>query len=269
MKNVVFRLILLLAATGCTVLEDRLPCPCYLDIDYREVLSAAWPADWEGCVDVTLYAPPPVWTENRRMADCPDIEEVAVDKAQVRVVSLVHNRPLREFLSAGTAVTYEAGNQIDSLYVHTETVDCTGEEACSVLRPHKQFSTLFFTDEAGGDICRSYNLVIRGSTCGFDAADFTAIDGAYLYTVQENDGAGRISVRIPRQRRSDLVLEFWDKDDHTRRFTSPVGLYLFAAGYDPDAIDLQDYTIRIDFRQALLYLRVSDWETERVFALYD
>ena len=41
MKNVVFRLILLLAATGCTVLEDRLPCPCYLDIDYREVLSDA------------------------------------------------------------------------------------------------------------------------------------------------------------------------------------------------------------------------------------
>ncbi|MBQ1673109.1 MAG: hypothetical protein II064_03385 [Bacteroidales bacterium] len=111
--------------------------------------------------------------------------------------------------------------------------------------------------------------MIRGSTCGFDAADFTAIDGAYLYTVQENDGAGRISVRIPRQRRNDLVLEFWDKDDHTRRFTSPVGLYLFAAGYDPDALDLTDYTIRIDFRQALLYLRVSDWETERVFALYD
>ena len=93
MKNVVFRLILLLAATGCTVLEDRLPCPCYLDIDYREVLSAAWPADWEGCVDVTLYAPPPVWTENRRMADCPDIEEVAVDKAQGMV-------PVQQLLKA-------------------------------------------------------------------------------------------------------------------------------------------------------------------------
>lgn len=269
MKNVVFRLILLLAATGCTVLEDRLPCPCYLDIDYREVLSAAWPADWEGCVDVTLYAPPPVWTENRRMADCPDIEEVAVDKAQVRVVSLVHNRPLREFLSAGTAVTYEAGNQIDSLYVHTETVDCTGEEACSILRPHKQFSTLFFTDESGGDICRSYNLVIRGSTCGFDAADFTAIDGAYLYTVQENDGAGRISVRIPRQLRDDLVLEFWDKESRLKLFSSPLGLRIFDAGYDPAAEELPDYEFRIDFRRALVFLRIVDWEEVRVYGLYE
>lgn len=269
MKKTLFRLLLLLTVPGCTVLEDRSPCPCYLDIDYREVLSAPWPDEWDGCVDVTLYAPPPVWTEKRRMADCPAMEEVAVGKAEIRVVGLVHNRPMRNFLADGTQIRYEAGNQIDSLYVHTEEVDCTGEEACSVLRPHKQFSTLFFTDEADGERCRAYNLVIRGSTCGFDAADLSAVEGAYLYTVQEDDGTGRISVRIPRQLRSDLVLEFWDKDDHLKRFSSPVGLYLLAAGYDPQALDLPDYTIRIDFRQALLYLRVADWETEQVFALYD
>lgn len=269
MRRVLCCCLLLADLTACSVLEDRIPCPCYLDIDYREVLAAGWPSAWEGCVDVTLYAPPPVWTENRRMEDCPDIEEVAVDKAQIQVVGLVHNRPLRQFLSAGTAIRYEAGNQIDSLYVHTEAVDCTGEEACSVLRPHKQFSTLFITDEADGALCRQYNLVIRGTTCGFDAADCSALDGEYLYTVQEDDGTGRISVRVPRQKQSDLVLEFWDKDDHLKRFTSPVGLYLFAAGYNPDALDLPDCEIRIDFRQLLLYLRITDWKEEQVFALYD
>ncbi|MBR5018476.1 MAG: hypothetical protein IKX53_02435 [Bacteroidales bacterium] len=269
MKKRLIGSIPLLLCLSCTVLEDRVPCPCYLDIDYREVLAAAWGEQWEGCVDVTLRAPEPVWSENRRMGECPDIEEVAVEKARILVVGLVHNRPMRDFLGAGTQLVYEAGNQIDSLYVHTEEVDCTGEEAHSILRPHKQFSTLFITDEAGGDLCRPYNLVIRGTTCGFDAADFSAIDGTYLYTVQEKDGTGRISVRVPRQKRSDLVLEFWDKEDHLKRFSSPVGLYLFAAGYDPDAPDLPDYEIRIDFRQALLYLRVSDWEEEHVFSLYD
>ncbi|MBR0223885.1 MAG: hypothetical protein IJL93_06390 [Bacteroidales bacterium] len=268
MKKWLCRSLLLLSFPACTVLEDRLPCPCYLDIDYREVLAADWPDDWDGCVDVTLYAPPPVWTENRRMTACPEVEEVAVDKSRIRVVGLVHNRPLRAFLAEGTQIRYEAGNQMDSLYVHTEEVDCTGEEARSVLRPHKQFTTLFFTDEADGDLCRNYNLVVRGTSCGFDAADLSALEGAYLYTVQEDDGTGRISVRIPRQLRSDLVLEFWDKDDHLKRFTSPVGLYLFAAGYDPDAPDLPDYEIRIDFRQALLYLRVADWTETQVFALY-
>ena len=95
------------------------------------------------------------------------------------------------------------------------------------------------------------------------------MDGEYLYTVQEDDGTGHIRVRIPRQKKGDLVLEFWDKDDHLKRFASPVGLYLFAAGYDPAAADLPDYEIRIDFRQMLLYLRVSDWDETRVFALYE
>ena len=95
------------------------------------------------------------------------------------------------------------------------------------------------------------------------------LDGDYLYTIQEDDGTGRISVRIPRQKQADLLLEFWDKDDHLKRFSTPIGLYLFAAGYDPDALDLSDYEIHIDFRQALLYLRVADWTETRVFALYD
>lgn len=269
MKQCFFCAVLLLVFPSCTVLEDRVPCPCYLDIDYREVLQSPWPDGWGGCVDVTLFAPPPVWTENRRMEACPEVEEVAVEKAQLRVVGLVHNRPMRDFLDGGTQIRYEAGNQIDSLYVHTEVVDCTGEEARSVLRPHKQFSTLFFTDEADGEWCRRYNLVIRGTTCGLDTEDFSALDGEYLYTIQEDDGAGRISVRIPRQKQADLLLEFWDKDDHLKRFSTPIGLYLFAAGYDPDALDLPDYEIHIDFRQALLYLRVADWTETRVFALYD
>lgn len=260
---------LCLLGTACTVREDRLPCPCYLDIDYREVLAASWGEQWGGRVDVALRAPDPFWTESRRMGDCPAIEEVPVEKSLVRIVGLVHNRPMRNFLETDTRIVYEPGNQIDSLYVHTETVDCTGEEARSVLQPHKQFSTITFTDEADGDLCRRYNLVVRGTTCGFDAVDFSAVEGEYLYTVQEDDGTGHIRVRIPRQKKADLVLEFWDKDDYLKRFASPVGLYLFAAGYDPAAADLPDYEIRIDFRQMLLYLRVSDWDETRVFALYE
>ena len=49
----------------------------------------------------------------------------------------------------------------------------------------------------------------------------------------------------------------------------PVGMYLFAAGYDPDAIDLPDFSFRIDFRDALLYLRIADWQDEYIYSLYD
>ena len=259
----------MLAGSACSVLEDREPCPCYLDIDYQEVLSAPLSEAALQKVEVGLFDATLCWTVDHRLAECPSLEEVSVDKARLRAVAVVHDHPLQRFLEAGTIISYEAGNQIDALYVHTEDVDCTGEEARCVLHPHKQFSTITFTDGADGAFCRQYNMVVRGTTCGFDAADFSALDGAYLYTIQEDDGQGGIKVRIPRQKRGDLLLEFWDKEDHLKRFTCPVGLYLFDAGYDPDAPDLQDFDVRIDFRSGLLYLRVADWEDEYLYSLYE
>ena len=254
---------------GCTVMEDRVQCPCYLDIDYGEMLEMRQLDGKAGRVDVGLYDPLAVMSSSKKVEECPTVEEVQVEKAMIRVVAILHDRPLRNFLEDSTRVTYEPGNQIDSVFVHTEAIDCTGEEALCVLRPKKQFTTIFFTDELGGEICRSYNMVIRGSTCGFEASDLSAVEGQYLYTVQERDAEGRISVRIPRQTKSDLMLEFWDKDDHLKRFSCPVGLHIFDAGYDTGAEDLPDYEIRIDFRQGILYLRVADWKEERIYALYE
>ena len=259
----------LLAGSGCSVLENREPCPCYLDIDYREVLSSELSGIPQWKVEVGLFDVSRCWMADYRLMDCPQLEEVSVEKARLRAVAVVHDHPLRSFLADGTQIRYEEGNQIDALYVYTEEVDCTDEEATCVLHPHKQYSTLTFTDEAGGDFCRQYNMVVRGTTCGFDATDFSALDGAYLYTVQEDDGQGEVRVRIPRQKRSDLLLEFWDKEDHLKRFTCPVGLYLFAMGYDPDVPDLPDFEVRIDFRSGLLYLRVADWEDEYLYSLYE
>lgn len=267
--RVLFGCFLLCAGIGCTVREDRLPCPCYLDIDYRALLAAAPVLDTSGRVDVLLLDEGSRWTTQHPLELCPELEEVAVGKNQVQVVALVHDKPWQDFLAQGTRVCYEAGNEMDALYAFTDWVDCTDEEANCVLQPHKQFSTIQFTDEADGAICRRYNMVIRGTTCGFDAADLSAVEGEYLYTVQEDDGQGRICVRIPRQIRSDLLLEFWEKDAHRLLFSSPVGMYLFAAGYDPGAIDLPDFSLRIDFRDALLYLRIADWQDEYIYSLYD
>lgn len=259
---------LLTGAAGCSVKEDREPCPCYLDVDYTEVLSTR-PLDGQpGNVDVGVYLPTAEYPTTFRLEACPDINENVVDKGIARVIGVVHNRPLRAFLEHGTAVTWEEGNQIDSVYVHTTDVDCRGEEAYCLLQPHKQFHTIFFSDEFGGEALRTYNMVIKGSTCGFNAEDFSAIPGAYLYTVQEYDRDGGISVRVPRQINDDLRLEFWTKDDYRKVFTCPVGQYLKATGYDKDAVDLCDFDIKVNFRDALVYVRVADWEDEYVFKLY-
>ena len=267
--RVLFGCFLLCAGIGCTVREDRQPCPCYLDLDYRELLAAVPELDTAGRVDVLLQDAGSRWTTQHPLEQCPELEEISVEKSRLQVVALVHDKPWLDFLAKGTQVTYEAGNEIDALYAHTDWVDCNEEEARCVLQAHKQFSTLQFTDEDDGALCRQYNMVIRGTTCGFDAADLSAVEGPYLYTVQEDDGQGRICVRIPRQIRSDLLLEFWEKDAHRLLFSCPVGLYLFAAGYDPAAVDLPDFCLRIDFREALLYLRITDWQDEYIYSLYE
>ena len=264
-----FGCFLLCAGIGCTVREDRLPCPCYLDVDYRALLAAEPAVGTAGRVDLLLQDAGSRWMTQHPLELCPELEEFSVEKNRLQVIALVHDKPWRDFLAADTRVTYEPGNEMDALYASTQWVDCSDEEASCVLQSHKQFSTLQFTDEAGGALCRRYNMVIRGSTCGFDAADLSAVEGEYLYTVQEDDGQGRICVRIPRQLRNDLLLEFWEKDRHNLLFSCPVGLYLFAAGYDSAAEDLPDFSLRIDFRDALLYLRIADWKDEYIYSLYD
>lgn len=257
-----------LAAGGCTVREDRQPCPCFLDVDYREVLAADLFSGEPGTVDVAVLIPGHPVRCTHKLAACPEIEEKTVRRDTAQVVALVSNRMPEGFPELGTEIRYEPGNQMDSLYVHTDRVDCTVEEATCVLKPLKQFSTLTFTDEKAGETLREYNLVVRGSTCGLDAADLSALEGKYLYTVQERDRNGNISVRIPRQTDGSLMLDFYDKDSYLQLFSAPIGLYLFDAGYDPRAPGLEDYTIRINFEKALVYLRIDGWEEEYIYQLY-
>lgn len=258
------------AACSCSVLEDREQCPCYLDVDYSGILDGRPLGGQSAGFNVTVYNPSPVDEAVYSPETAPRIDSIRIRKSMAKVVGVFHNRPGRMFLSGGTRVTWEEGNQMDSVYVHSTDVDCTGEEAYCLLEAHKQFSTLTFLDGTGGSELRKYNMVVRGATCGFDAADFTkALDGPYLCDVQEDDGRGNILVRVPRQKDDSLVLEFWTKDSLKRKlYTCPVGAYMMAAGYDGRMADLQDFVIRIDFRSALVYIRVADWEDEYVYALY-
>lgn len=259
--------LLLPAVCNCTVLEDRAPCPGYLDIDYRQLPNALPDGGPGGTVEVAWLSDAMRWTVRHALSDCPSAEEVPVEKTQARAVAVVHANPQRTYLTEGTQILCEPGSQIGILYADAQDVDCSGEEACFVIQPHKQFSTLVFTD-AGNDLFRQYDLLVRGTTCGFDAADLSALDGDYVCPAEDADGTGRIAVRIPRQKQGDMVLEFWSREDRRKYLVSPVGRYLFAAGYDPSAPDLPDYEIRVDFREALLYLRVADWDEEYLYSLY-
>lgn len=269
LKNVLVLGILLYAASGCSVKEDREPCPCYLDVDYSAVLESRPLDRIPGSVDVSVFVPGRTCPTSFPLSSCPYVKENVVKRSLAQVVGVVHSRPGRDFLSGDGLVTWAPGNQIDSVFVHTSTVDCTGEDAYCRLDVHKQFHTLFFSDEFGGGALREYNLVVVGSTCGFNALTLEAVEGKYLYTVQDYDAEGGISVRVPRQISDDLMLEMWTKDDYRRVFAAPIGQYMARTGYDRTAADLTDFDIFINFRQAAVYVRVADWEDRYITANFD
>ena len=259
---------LALALAGCSVLEDRLPCPCYLDIDYRKVLLGGWGSFPGAVISVSAYAPDSIWRAKHSLVSCPETEELTVGRDSIRVIALVHSGLLSSLPLYGWLIACLPERQIDSLFVYTETVDCNGEEARAVVVPHKQFSTLSFCDGEDGALLRQYDLVVQGTTSGFDLTDLSAVEGSYVVRVDEAPGSGCFPVRIPRQLRPDLMLAFRSRNNPQDRFTCPVGRYLFEAGYDPEAVDLPDYELRIDLRNALIGIRVRGWEDEYVHSLY-
>ena len=248
---------------SCSVLEDRKPCPCFLDVDYSRVLDG--PCSASGLVRVEVLTPLLEVFGETPLAACPDTVEFVVTRSAATVVGAVSPSDSLPWNADGTRIAYAAGNQMDSLYLHASPVDCSGEEAYCLLMPTKQFSTVFITDNRGGEALRAFNLVVRGSTCGLDVRDGSALPGDYLYTVQDYDAAGGISVRIPRQIDNDLVLLLYDRGTYNRRFTIPVGRVLPL----PDASQpLPDYEVRIDFEAMLSYVRIADWEEVGMTAIF-
>ena len=255
------------ALSGCSVMENREPCPCYLDLDYSEVL-AEWPSDGpSGKIEVGVYRLSSDYSSVYLLSDCPSSEEKAVTRGMAEVVGVVHNRPARFLLSDGTRIRWAAGHQIDSVYGHHSTVDCTGEEARCLLELHKQFHTVRISDGFDGAMLHAYKLVVQGTTSGFDESDFSAIEGDYGFTVPEQEGV--TSFRIPRQLRDDLLLKCLRPEDDAVAFTFPLGRYLAATGYDKSALDLCDFDLKIDFRRSVAYIRIAGWIDEWMVSLYE
>ncbi len=250
---------------SCSVLEDRRPCPCFLDVDYTYILDGAFGADPSGFVRVEVLNPALEVSGETALAVCPDTAEFRVTRTAATVVGVVSPSDSLPWSADGKRIAYAAGNQMDSIYLHVSQVDCSGEEAYCLLTPTKQFSTVFITDNRGGEALRAYNLVVKGSTCGLDVRTGAALPGEYLYTVQDYDASGGISVRIPRQTGNDLVLLLYDRDTYTRRLTVPIGRRMIVpTGSGP----LPDYEVQVDFEAMISYVRIADWDESGIVAIF-
>lgn len=255
-RHIVFALLAtLLIPVSCTVKEDRVPCPAYLNVsflDRENILGKVGLLGWDQSemfresIDVADYDP--YWVK-------------AVHKEVFWFAAWEGNR---DALVAGRYVTIAPGNQCDSLYAYFQVVDATVDEMTyAEVAFKKQFATVRVDILKSAAEMRSYDFFVRGNTNGFDMLTFEPVPGAFSFVPSPAAGARVIEFRLPRQSDNSVALTIWREGLPIGDF--PLGEYIARTGYRWDTEELQDIYVVIDLVVGQITINVEGWEEGAVF----
>lgn len=238
------------AASSCSVKEDRVPCPCYLNVSFAEreklvgddVSLAGWNGAeiFRGLIDVADYDP--YWVK-------------AVEKGMIDFASW---KGIDKVTRNDKSLIIAEGQQCDSLYAYFDHVDATGEMAYTEVSFHKQFCTVILDIRKSAAELSRYSFLIEGNTCGFDLMGYGAVEGAFRYEARAVSGENVTMFRVPRQNDNSLKVTVYL--DGTRVTSFPLGEFIARLGYDWTAIDLQDVYVAVDLVAGLVTIKVEGWE---------
>ena len=247
----------LLLSCSCSVKEDRVPCPCYLEV--------VLPQDRAGDeVGISLWRDIEVY---RATVDPADFPEAWIKPVKKGMVTLAAWRGVRLATAAGHYLTIPFGEQCDSLYAFHEEVDATGERARSEIVFRKQFATVHLDIRKDAAAMRRFIFLIEGGTCGFDLHTFAPVAGAFRWEGTATEGDRIVRFRIPRQ--SDESLALGILYDGSLAGSFPLGEYIARLGYDWGTEELQDIYVTVDLVLGLVTVSVSGWEDGAVFHLIE
>ena len=244
----------LAAAVSCSVKEDRVACPCYLNVGFtdRETVRG----------EVGLLG----WDDAERFRERIRVEEH--DPYWVKAVRkgtfwLAAYRGNSGAVASGRYITIAPGSQCDSLYAHFEEVDATGEMAYAEVTFRKQFATVRVDILKSAAQMRDYDFAVRGNTNGFDLLTFEPVPGAFSYDPEPEPGARVIEFRVPRQSDNSLALAIWHGGQSLGDF--PLGQYIARTGYSWETEELQDIYVVIDLVLGQVIIQVEGWEEGATF----
>jgi hypothetical protein len=239
------------------VKEDRLPCPCYLDVflpqegNVTKADISLW-RDGEICratVDPSDY--PSGWTKPVSKGLLTFACWHGADKDQV----------------TGHYLTIPLGLQCDSLYAYHSLVDATGERARSEVVFHKQFATVHLDIGKDASQMQRFTFLVEGNSCGFDLHTFDPVEGGFRWEGAARPGERIVRFRIPRQ--GDSTLSLAVRCDGAPAGSYPLGEYITRLGYDWSTEDLQDIYVTVDIILGLVMISISGWEDGTVFHLIE
>ena len=251
-----------LTAPSCSVKEYREDCPCFLSLDLRRAFDDIVNGPEE--LILAVYCPETYYRETYLSTNFPDSIEIKVPRGQV-TVSAISVRDSKSVKDKSLVISY--GNQADSVYAFSSTVDTSGESASESVDLHKQYSTVylkFLWPEDGGP-SSSPGLRVRSSTNGLLLDALEPSKGAFCIELPPADIRARQSFRIPRQTDKSLTLDLFDPDSEEILDSIKLGEIIDSTGYDWNAEDLQDIYIEIDYTKTEAVITVKDWDNEDSF----
>lgn len=254
-------LVLPASLAGCSVLEDRGPCPCYVAVVAEEghelrgsCLFFSFP-EGEGVPDVMQlleYGADPGGAE----------KAVPVPKGVKRLCLLKGQEGM---YMEGNCIMVEKGREPDRLELWSASGDCSGETAVLRVPRTKHYATVHFSFGRSGDARCRFGLSVSGNSSGIDLLTMQAVKGSFHCVPKPVDNEGfEYEFRVPRQSDASLVLDLLDAATGGVGDRIMLGDILERSGYDWSKPVLDDVRLVMDHVATAIEVEVIGWEYDDI-----
>ena len=242
---------------SCSVKENRVPCPCYLNVSFRERESIHEEGGILAWSDAEVFR-----------SSIPDVQKY--DPYWVKTVrkgefDLSAWKGAFSNTADGTRLLIKKGEQCDPLYAYFTPVDATGEMAYADVDFKKQYATITVDICKKAEEMRDFEFKVTSNTCGFDLFTFAPVPGDFEFYPIPEAGERVFSFRAPRQIDNSMSLQMWYRGVTAGIY--PLGEYIHRVGYDWKTEELKDVRILIDLVIGQVTIAVEGWESGAVFQL--
>lgn len=232
-------------ASSCSVKEDRMDCPCTLDVcvsggNESIVTLAMWNQVLKHSCDISIEGEG-------------DRHLVPIPRGQYKLSAC---SGLRHDMPSDGILLLNKGEEMDEMFTGQENLTALKDSAECYVELHKQYSQINMKL-----LCFQYSdlpdsLIVRGNVDGMNIIDMTPHSGDFEVIVHTVFGEF-CRVCVPRQTDSSLELVVEGLG------TIPLGKYIEDAGYDWTVRDLPDMEIVIDLMENHVEIKAEGWEDSR------
>lgn len=247
-----------LLLAGCSVKENRLPCPCYIDFEPEEGLTETSKEFSFLVYDLSEN----IHEQRNEITWKSVIDNTHFTSVRKSVKMLTALQGQKDMVIEGRKLMIPLGSQCDSIRAWSEQVDCTFEKAVMPVQMTKHWATVMMKLENGEEKEYPYDIRIRSNVAGIDMETLSPIEGDYSFEPLPQGIQNNVFIfRLPRQIDNSLYVEMNDKDTGITKAFIPMGTLVEKSGFDWNKKVLDDINIGLDYAVTGLHIIINDWET--------